>query len=55
MTKAVKAGHWGVAFNAKALEAAAQGLKLTDDIQSVDWTELASDEYLPADNKGQLP
>jgi NitT/TauT family transport system substrate-binding protein len=55
VAKAVKAGHWGVAFNAKALEAAAQGLKLTDDIQSVDWSELASDEYLPADNKGQLP
>jgi NitT/TauT family transport system substrate-binding protein len=44
-----------VAFNAKALEAAAQGLKLTDNIESVNWDELATDEYLPDDSKGDLP
>lgn len=55
MNDAVKADHWGVAYNPKALAAAEEGLKFTDDFDSVDWSKLATDEYLPADQKGELP
>ena len=52
---AVKAEHWGVAYNPEALDAAAEGLKLTDGLDSVNWPELATDEFLPEGQKGQLP
>jgi NitT/TauT family transport system substrate-binding protein len=52
---AVKADHWGVAFNADALSAAADGLALTEGIESVDWSKIATDEFLPEGEKGQLP
>jgi len=52
---AVEADHWGLAFQPDALRAAAEGLALTDDVASVDWNELATDEYLPENAKGQLP
>lgn len=52
---AIDTDYWGVAFNPDALSAAADGLALTDDIASVDWAGLATDEYLPEDAKGELP
>lgn len=55
VTNAVNAGHWSVSFSADALNAAAQGLALTDGIESVDWKSLATTDYLPENNKGELP
>lgn len=52
---AVKAHHWSVAFDPKALDAAANGLKATDGFDSVDWKDLLTDKYLPSDHKGQIP
>lgn len=52
---AVKAHHWSVAFDPKALDAAANGLKATDGLDSVDWQSLLTDKYLPSDHKGQIP
>lgn len=52
---AVEADHWSPAFNAEALQAAEDGLALTEDIETVDWSEIATSEYLPEDEKGQLP
>lgn len=55
VANAVKAGHWSVSFNPEALNAAAKGLALTDGIDSVDWSSLATTDYLPENNKGELP
>ncbi|MDG4664858.1 ABC transporter substrate-binding protein [Mycobacterium sp. 236(2023)] len=55
VTNAVEAGHWSVSFNPEALNSAAKGLALTDGIESVDWNSLATTEYLPDNDKGQLP
>lgn len=52
---AVEADHWSPAFNADALQAAEDGLALTDDIESVNWSEMATDEFLSEDKRGQLP
>lgn len=46
---------WGLAFNPATLEVAAEGLQYTDGIDDVDWAALVTDEYLPADSKGNLP
>ncbi|MDT9593642.1 ABC transporter substrate-binding protein [Nocardioides zeae] len=53
--RAVDAEHWGVAFNPEALEAAAEGLAVTDGIKSVDWSEFATTDHLPEDARGELP
>lgn len=55
VANAVQAGHWGLSFNPEALTSAAKGLALTDGIESVDWNSLATTEYLPDSDKGQLP
>jgi NitT/TauT family transport system substrate-binding protein len=52
---AVEAEHWNVAYNPEALKAAAKGLKATDGLKTVDWRDLLTQEYLPADHKGQIP
>lgn len=52
---AISANHWGISYNSEALDAAADGLKLTDGLDSVDWSKLATDEFLPKGQKGQLP
>lgn len=46
---------WGLGFNADALNAVAEGLKYTDKIESVDWTDILTDAYLPDDKKGGIP
>lgn len=55
VANAVEAGHWNVSFNPEALNSAAKGLALTDGIESVDWSSLATTDYLPDNDKGQLP
>ena len=44
-----------MSFNPEALNSAAKGLALTDGIESVDWSSLATTDYLPDNDKGQLP
>lgn len=55
LNTALEANHWGIAYNPEALEAAAQGLGYTDDLEEVNWGELLTDEYLPEDQKGTIP
>lgn len=52
---ALAADHWGVAYNPEALDAAAEALRYTHDLDSVDWDGLLTDEYLPEGDKGQIP
>lgn len=46
---------WGTAFNPQTLEVAAEGLQYTDGIDSVDWSSLLVDDYLPEGAKGTIP
>lgn len=46
---------WGLPFNPKTLDLAAEGLRYTDGIKKVDWSSLLTDEYLPENGKGQIP
>lgn len=55
LNDALAADHWGVAYNPDALRAAAEGLRFTHDMDSVDWSELLTDEYLPDGHTGQIP
>lgn len=52
---ALAADHWGVAYNPDALKAAAEALVFTHDIESVSWSDLLTDEYLPEGQKGEIP
>lgn len=52
---AVDNNYWGAAFNAAALEAAADGLVATGGSDEIPWSEAFTDEYLPEDHKGELP
>ncbi|MCU1546724.1 MAG: hypothetical protein JWP30_1824, partial [Homoserinimonas sp.] len=53
--KYIEVDLWGLAYNPEALEAGAEGLVYTDGIESVDWKEILTDEYLPKGEKGQIP
>lgn len=55
LTAALAADHWGVAYNPEALASAAEALRYTHDLDSVDWDGLLTDEYLPEGEKGQIP
>lgn len=55
LNASLEADHWGIAYNPEALKAAEQGLAYTDGLESVDWSELLTDEYLPEGQKGQIP
>ena len=52
---ALAADHWGVAYNPEALDAAAEALVYTHEIDDAGWADLLTDEYLPEDQKGQIP
>lgn len=52
---AVEENYWGVAFNPAALETAAKGLAATGGPKEIPWSEVFTDEYLPAEHKGELP
>lgn len=52
---ALAADHWGVAYNPEALNAAAEALLYTHEIEDVTWSDLLTDEYLPDGEKGQIP
>lgn len=52
---ALAADHWGVAYNPEALAAAAEALAYTDELESVTWSDLLTDEYLPEGQKGEIP
>lgn len=51
----IEADLWGLAYNEDALVAAAEGLAYTDGIESVDWNDILTDEFLPDDLKGTIP
>lgn len=55
LNAALDAGHWGIAYNPDALTAAEKGLAYTDELESVNWDELLTDEYLPEGKKGEIP
>jgi NitT/TauT family transport system substrate-binding protein len=55
LSDALAADHWGVAYNPEALEAAADALVYTHEIEDVNWSDLLTDEYLPEGQKGQIP
>jgi len=52
---ALAADHWGVAYNPDALDAAAEALVYTHEIDDVTWSDLLTDEYLPEGQKGEIP
>lgn len=52
---ALAADHWGVAYNPEALNAAAEALVYTHEIEDVTWSDLLTDEYLPEGQKGEIP